>query len=254
MFNICFIIAVKYYRNYKSYVQYYVDNIQKYYPNNYTILVDNNSKYIQDLVNIFKEYNNVIILINKSTSKFEIGAYNEGIRYVFNNDLLNTYDYFVFSQDNFVLKNKFDFNELYNYNILACSFNHWSNMTNYCNLRLHDSIIINILKKINVYERIDEYNLCWCNSFILHSSKINDYYDIVKDLIIEYRHHSERSERYLPGILYYLNNFKYESICGAIDNIDTLGYDCSTVDVINDNISRYFVKTTQQKNESTIDE
>lgn len=65
---------------------------------------------------------------------------------------------------------------------------------------------------------------------------------------------SVQSERYLSGILYYLNNYKYESICGEIETPETLGYDCWTVDLVNDNLSNYFVKKVQQKTENTIDE
>ena len=33
-----------------------------------------------------------------------------------------------------------------------------------------------------------------------------------------------------------------------------LGYDCWNVNIENNNLSNYFIKTVQQKNESTIDE
>ena len=68
------------------------------------LIVDNNSPYLEDIENILKKYINLKIIINNSKCKFEIGAYNEGIRYIQNNNLLNNYEYFIFSQDNFVLK------------------------------------------------------------------------------------------------------------------------------------------------------
>jgi len=74
-YKVCFIISHKYYRNYESYIQYYVDNIQKFYPESLCIIVDNNSTHIDDIINKLNTYNNVIILSNVSLCKFEIGAY-----------------------------------------------------------------------------------------------------------------------------------------------------------------------------------
>jgi hypothetical protein len=252
--KICFIIACKYYRNYKSYIKYYVDNIKKFYENSYIILVDNNSLYIKDIIDTLKDYKNIEIIINNSECKFEIGAYNEGIRYIQNNSFLKEYDYFVFSQDTFILNNKYDFNELYNNNIFACSFNHFNNIPHDSNLNIYDPICIKILQKINIYDKLNEFNLCWCCSFILHSSKINDYYNIVKDEIITTRHGgSTQSERYLSGIMYYLNNNNYVSICGDMSSPQVLGYDCWNVNIENNDLSNYFIKTVQQKSENTVD-
>jgi hypothetical protein len=86
--KVFFIISAKYYRNYKCYLKFYVDDIQKFYKNFYTLIVDNNSKYINDIILLFQEYNNLKIIINNSDCKFEIVAYNEGIRYILNNNLL----------------------------------------------------------------------------------------------------------------------------------------------------------------------
>lgn len=255
MEKICFVIAIKYYRNYTSYIQHYVDNIQKFYQNSYIILVDNNSTHIQDIIDILKDYKNLKIIINNSECKFEIGAYNEGIRYIQNNNLIDVYNYFVFSQDTFVLNNKFNFDELTINNIYACCFNHYDNIPFENNLNIYDDICIKILNKINIYEKLNEYNCCWCNSFILHKSKINDYYNIVKDEIIICRFGgSVQSERYLSGILYYLNNYKYISICGDMSSPSILGYDCWNVDIKNNNFQTYFIKSVQQKNENTIDD
>jgi hypothetical protein len=252
--KICFIIATKYNRNYKSYLKFYVDNIQKFYKDSYILIIDNNSKYVNDIILLFQEYNNLKIIINNSDCKFEIGAYNEGIRYILNNNLLEKYDYYVFSQDNFVLKNKYDFNLLSNNNILACSFNHWDNFQYNSDNNYSDPTVITILNKLNIFDKLNEYNLAWCSSFIIHKSKILHYYDIVKDEILTTRADSCKSERYLSGILYYLNNYKYVSICGDIATPSILGYDCWNVDIENDNLTNYFIKRVQQKNEHTLDE
>jgi len=252
--RILFIIAVKYYRTYHSYIKYYVDNIQKIYKNSFILLVDNNSKYIIDIVTLLKEYNNLKIITNDSNSKFEIGAYNEGIRYILKNNMLDTYDYFVFSQDNFVLKKYFDFNNLKNNNVVACSFNRWDNYVNKFECDSHPANI-EVLNKIGLYNKAESYNLCWGNSFILHNSKIEAYYNIVKDIVVTSRQNgSTQSERFLSNILYHLNNNKYISICGDIDTISSLGYDCWNVDIENSNVDNFFVKKIQQKNETTLDE
>ncbi len=252
--KIFFTIAMKYYRNYETYIKYYIDNIQTFYKDSYILIVDNNSKYIEDIIYLLKDYKNLKIIINNSQCKFEIGAYNEGIRYLQDNNLINEYDFFVFSQDNFVIKNKYDFNLLLDGNILACSFNKFEKESITCPFK-NDSRYINILKKINVYDKTNEFNLCWCHSFILHNSVVNKYYDITKDeVIISRSDGSEQSERYLSGILYYLNNYKYVSICGEIENTNILGYDCWKVDIENDSLSNFFVKRVQQKNENTKDE
>jgi hypothetical protein len=252
--NILFIIAVKYYRTYKSYVKYYVDNIQKFYKNSFILLVDNNSKYITDLTTLLKDYSNLKIITNDSISKFEIGAYNEGIRYLLQNNMLDKYSYIVFSQDTFVLKNYFNFDSLKKKNIVACSFNHWDNYQNKFECNNHP-INIAVLNRIDLYNKAESYNLCWCNSFILHNSQIMSYYNIVKDIVVTSRFDgSIQSERFLSNILYYLNNNKYISICGDIDTIGSLGYDCWTVDIENSQVNNYFIKKVQQKNESTRDE
>ena len=53
-YKLCFIIAQKYYRNYKTYIQYFVDNIQEFYPGSLCIIVDNNSIHINDIIVKFK--------------------------------------------------------------------------------------------------------------------------------------------------------------------------------------------------------
>lgn len=250
--KLCFIIAVKYYRQYESYVKYYVDNIQEFYKDSLILLVDNNSTYIEDIRVQLKAYNNVEIIINNSSCKFEIGAYNEGIRYIITNNLLDKYEYFVFSQDTFVLKNKYDFNTLISNNIFAGSFNNTLAAPKYD--FKHDSMNIEILNKINLYNVDEAYCLCWCSSFILHMSKITAYFEIVKDLIITGRHQgSTQSERFLGPILYYLNNNQHYSICGDMMSPQICGYDCWTVNIQSDNISKFFVKRVQQKNETTVD-
>jgi hypothetical protein len=84
------------------------------------------------------------------------------------------------------------------------------------------------------------------------SCKNNRFLNIVKDIIITTRYESECSERYLCGILYYLNNYILTSIDGVSDTC-FLNY-CLHVDLVNDKTSKYFLKRLQQKNEFTLDD
>lgn len=246
-YKLCFIIAHKYYRNYTSYMQYYVDNIQLFYPGSLCIIVDNNSTHINDIIVKLKDYKNVVILTNASKCKFEIGAYKVGISYLLNNNLLDSYDYIIFSQDTFVLKNKFNFNELRNQNVTACSLT-LGDLNNHGGL-MHVSESQIILKKLNLLDSIEKIGLCWGNSFILHNSKIKEFFDITKDIMITERIESEWSERYLATIFYYLNNNKNN----GLNSIYNYKYNCCSVNMFEDKIDEYFVKNTQHKTEKTIE-
>jgi hypothetical protein len=247
IYKLCFIISHKYYRNYTSYIQYYVDNIQLFYPGSLCIIVDNNSTHINDIIVKLKDYKNVIILTNASKCKFELGAYKVGISYLLNNNLLDKYDYTIFSQDNFVLKNKYDFNELRNKNICACSLTN-SNPGQYVEqLDTIQSQII--LKKLYLLNSIKKISLCWCNSFILHNTKIIDFFDIIKNNIITIREESVISERYLGAILYYLNNYSNY----GLNNHNNLTYNVYNIDIFYCSNIEYFIKRTQSKTELTIE-
>ena len=77
----------------------------------------------------------------------------------------------------------------------------------------------------------------------------------MKDIVVTSRQTgSTQSERFLSNILYHLNNNKYISICGDIDTVSSLKYDCWKVDIESSNVDNYFVKRVQQKNETTPDE
>ena len=170
-YNVCFIISCKYNRNYINFIKYCIDNIIKYYTNYLIIIVDNNSIYINDLISLFNllNYKNIIILINSNECKFEIGAYNFGIVYLIQNNLIDKYDYFIFTQDNFVLKNKYDFNIFKNNNIFAAGINGgyfpYPKDPTLVNVILHNTY--NILKEINLFNNLDKIiEECFCVCFI----------------------------------------------------------------------------------------
>jgi len=251
-YKICFIISLKYYRNYETYIKHYVDNIQKFYENNLVIIIDNNSKYIKDIIDIFNDYKNIIIITNNSECKFELGAYKIGINFLLENNLIENYNYYIFTQDNFVINKKYNFEELNEKKILACPINNGNNLDECLKENLKCIEGVEILTKLNLFNEIENFSICWCCSFILHSSKIVDFFKIVQPIIITKRYQSCDCERYLSPILYYLNNKIIYSIDGRIDDLQN-NYDCWTVDIYNNNSNSFFIKKVQQKNENTQD-
>jgi hypothetical protein len=251
-FRLCFIISHKYYRNYKSIIELYIQNINKYYKNSYILIVDNKSKWLEDIINITKPYENVKIIINESNCFFEIGAYKYGINFLKNNNLLKNFDYFVFTQDNFIVNKKYDFNNLKKNDVNACTlysfyqfFGDKQEMIEYCK---------NVLTNIGLYNRLDEITFCWCSSFILHNSKVEIFYDYVKDIVITKRTESEASERYLARILYELNSHINFDIDGDIRNSIFCKHDYNKFEILeNINNTHHFVKIFQNKNENTED-
>ena len=242
-YKVCFIICHKYYRNRQNYIEYYVQNINKFYEQSLILIVDNNSTFIDDIIEILQPYNNVKILINDGECKFEIGAYKKGLKYIVDNDLLNEYDYYVCVQDSYILKNKYDFNIMKNENITACSL--CIDPLDIC----FKSIKTQVLSKIGLFNNMNKAKMCFCSSFILHKDKVKDFYNYVYDIIIKIRSESEAGERYLGRIILELNDFKVNSVDGYSMN---LTYNRLTVDPLEDS-NYYFVKRFLRRNETTTD-
>lgn len=245
-----FIIAHKYIRGYKSYLNYYINNIQKFYDHKALIIVvDNNSTYKNEAFTTVQDTTNVVFLDNNSNCKFELGAYKIGLKYLFDNDKLNKISYIACTQDNFIIKNKLDFAKLEQDNILACPIN------SYYQDGGNEEIVTKVLNLINRNNNRDKITFCWCSSFILSSLKAKDFYEIVKDVPMTTRYESEGFERYGARILWELNNYKNNDIDGDLRNLQSRpnGYYCWTVDLENDNVDTFFAKVPQQKNERTVD-
>jgi hypothetical protein len=241
--NICFIISHKYYRTHTSFIKLYVDNIQKFYSESLILICDNNSKYFSDIKDLLKDYNNIVFIDNNTACKFEIGAYNCGINYIKNNNILDKYEYYVFTQDNFIINKKYDFNNLVNNNVTACTINtYYQDGQNY-------DVFKEVLTSIGLFDNLDKITFCYASSFILHKSKVINFMDITKNIVIINRYQSCACERYLARILYELNNHMNFDIDGDIRN---LKYNGGSVD-FNSNINSFFVKKLQQKTETTND-
>jgi hypothetical protein len=175
-----------------------------------------------------------------------------GIQYLVTNGLLSTYEYCVFTQDNFVIKNRYDFNQLKEKDTLACSLVTWRNSKIY-NDGFFTPLSQNVLSTLGLKNDIDKLSLCWCNSFILHHLKVIPFMDIVKNVLITTRVDSSSGERFLSAILYRLNNNIIEDIDGDMDDISK-HYDIWNVNLLEDTIKTvYFVKRLQQKTERTVD-
>lgn len=243
----CFIIAHKYFRGYESYLKYYIENIQKHYPDALTVVVDNNSKYSDDVFRPVRDKDNLILLENDIESKFELGAYQVGIRYVLENNLLDEYDYFVMTQDNFVLKNKYDFNILKDSNRTATPINSF-----YADGECA-AVVNHVMGNLQMNDNWDKVNFCWCSSFIVAKEKLKQLQSYLEKIVVRHRWESAAGERYLARLLWELND---REDCGDIDgsaaDLAVRHYDTWTVN-IHDDATSYFVKKVQQKTENTVD-
>ena len=258
-YKLCFIIAHIYFRPYESYLSYYISNINKLYPDSLILVIDNGSKYKED---VFKEITeitdkNVVIIDNDTDSKFEIGAYTRGLKYILDNNLKDKYDYYIFTQDTFVLKNKYDFNILIDNDVKACTIN------TYFQDDPNNIICRNVLTKLGLYNNLDKITFCYCSSFIIHKDRIVQLYSYLLKINNRTRLECSAGERYLARILYELNNHKNFDIDGDIRDIlidmakrhnrynpNNMYYDCWVVDIYKPAFT-HFVKRVQQKNEFT---
>jgi len=243
MSKVCFIIAHKYYRGYESYLRYYIDNIHKLYPGALTIVVDNNSQYVEDVFGPLRGRDNVVLLSNDIEAKFELGAYQVGMRHILDNDLLDEYTHYVCTQDTFVLKNHYDFSQ----GSLAYPIN-----SMYADGACKD-VCDKVLGTLGMNDNWDKVNFCWCSSFVVSSQRVEKMYGWLQQIVQTTRWESEGAERYLARLLWELND---RQPCGDIDgtaaDLHVRHYDTWQVNIYDDATS-HFVKKVQQKNEHTQD-
>lgn len=241
-----FIIAHKYVRGYTSYIEYYINNIQTHYPKALIIIVDNNSEHIDDIFQKLSFYDNVVLLTNNINCKFELGAYQVGMKYLLDNNLQDCYNYYMCTQDLYILKNKYDLTKLRDSGVGAAPIVGWSN-----DLEIMH-IVQPVLEHFNLFNRLQETDLCWCSSFVVSKEKIPYLYEYLKQIIIIDREGSKASERYLGRLFLELNNGTKFSIDGSDNtyNVHGYNYDCHSVNVYA-KVDKHFCKISQKKTELT---
>ena len=203
-YSVCFIIALKYIRGYDSYIKVYVDNIQKFYKNSFIIIVDNNSTHLKDIEIVFYNYKNIVILTNTSDSKYEVGAQNVGLKWIIENNK-NNYDYYVFTQDNFIIENKYDFNKLKYFNIQACSIVEHQEHFEW----IYTDEKKYILNNCNITGEYDNINICWGCSYIIDKSKLYCLDNYIKNVCLREKKGSCMYERILGFIIKELEPIKF---------------------------------------------
>jgi hypothetical protein len=247
----CFIISHKYYRGYPSYLEHYLDNIQQYYPDALTVVVDNNSVHVDDIWDKVQGRDNLVLATNTSPRKFEVGAYAYGLDILRERTILSECGYIVLTQDTFILKNKFDFEQLTKDGTYALPINSMV-ADGQCAREARD-----ILTPLGLHDNMDKIDLVWCNSFAIHPSKADTLCGWLKQIECVNRGQSCASERYLGRILWELNERKpcgssIDGRFGRPEQLQQEKYDFWTVDPLAP-ASSYFVKQVQQKNETTRD-
>jgi len=244
-YKVIFIIAQKYVKGYPNFIEYYINNIKTFYPDNsLIIIVDNNSTFLHEIQQLLSGVSNLIILSNTSESKFELGAYKFGIKYIIENNLHLSYQYFVFTQDSYVIKNKFPFETLSIQNVVATP------IVRFEDGNFHEPMVQMVLKKIQMQDI--HHTLCWANSFILHHSVLTEFLSIIYEIVTVNKYDACHCERFLGAILYKLNGCSNHFIDG--NGIwDFRPYDCWTVDLINTPTTYYFMKKVTNKHEDVKD-
>lgn len=253
--KICFIITMKYVKDYETYINIYVNGIQKFYENAFTLIVDNNSDNIEDIYKMLEKYNNIKIITNTSQSKYELGGYIFGIKWLIDNFTLSQYEYYVFTQDTFILTNKFDFNILKNNLIGACSiveFNENLIIDRHTGKSL--PILIDekkeVLEPLGLYNNMDKIMLCWGCNFVCRNNVIHNLFEYIKNIIVKNKHDSGASERYMGRIIYELNEHRNFNIDGYLKFLEPECYlsRCpKTVEFVYDADLIYFQKKHQYK-------
>jgi hypothetical protein len=252
--KIVFIIAHKYIKGYISYTEHYINNINKFYENALIIVVDNNSISKDDIFDDLKKYENVVLLDNNIESKFELGAYTVGLRYLIDNNLYKDYDYITMTQDTFIIKNRYDFNELHKRNVTACPLVGCKIDTNnktFTGVQFdHMDYYVPLMESIGLSGRWHEMSFCWCTSFVIKSTKINDLLHYLNQIVIKERWQSCAGERYMARILLELNDGENYSLDCDLREVASK-YDCHSVDLFSD-LPVFFAKRSQAKNTGPI--
>jgi hypothetical protein len=261
--RICFIISHIYFGNSKSYLEHFVDNIFNFYPDSKVILVDNGSTDFSTIESTKNKFSQIVILENYTNHKFELGAYKRGFDYLMDEDLINTFDYYVCTQDTYILKNRYDFRELvgakyspYNQQVYACPIS-WG--FGYQDFSTHTPPWLSLLNLLgefeNNYNPLNTYSdfdwgyktkkalHCYCTCFVVHKSRTSALYNYLKRLYINTRFQSECGERFMAHVLLKLNG----GINYQIDKNPYILYDQWKTNLEENFEHGYFAKQQQGK-------
>ena len=197
MDNICFIVTHKYVRGHTSYVEHYIDNVKAAYGDEaLVILTDNNSVARDDIFDKLRNIDNVVLLDNDIECKFELGGYQVGLQHILDSKLIDQYEYYVFTQDTFVFKNRVNFDEYLAKGATAFPIN------SYYFDKWGEPLYTAVLQSLGLFDRMDEINFCWANSFVVHKSKVEQLQHYLKQIVVTQKVQSQATERYLARILY----------------------------------------------------
>lgn len=242
--KVCFIIAHKYVRGYRSFLKFYIENIIKFYGDKALVLVvDNDSPHKDDIFDTIPPKKNIVFLDNQTECGFEIGGYKVGMKYILENNLIDNYHYYVCTQDTFIIRNKFDFNTLLKDKVAACPIN-----SMFPSDGEGRPVVENVLTDLGLYNNMDRITFCWANSFIVSNKKLLQLYGFLSKITVTKKAESQASERYLARILAELNDYDHTDIDGDLRTQNQRHYDCHTVDPYSESKS-FFVKTIQNKNQ-----
>jgi hypothetical protein len=246
-YSICFVIALKYVRNYVPYINIHINNINRFYKNSHILIVDNNSENLEDIIYSINSYPNVKIITNTSESKYEVGAYIFGINWLIQNNMINMFELFVFTQDTLIMINKFDFNILINNRIDACSIVEYENDYDMNGNRYLKKEMDDFLSPIGLNDDYTNITLCWGNNFVCRQNKILTLFGYIKNMILKTKMDSESSERFMAKIIYELNSKRNFNIDGFLPKYEITHDQSSNTHIDNMNKKVYFLKKHQFK-------
>ena len=177
--------------------------------------------------------------------------------------MLKEYYYYVFTQDTYILKNKYYFEELEENGVLACPVSYAHGIQD-----IPIQQIKPYLEYLGIYDSNIQYNEipiinpeditpdilnkvlhCYCSVFIVHMTKIIELYGYISKLKLTKRIDSELFERYFAYVLYKLNNNKNYQI----DFNPYSLYDKYNVNLLDDFDNGFFAKQQQRKRENVVD-
>ncbi len=247
----CFVIALKYYKNYPTTVFEYIENIRRYCTGAKILIVDN---FSPDKIEL-PEGDDIEYILNTSGIGFELGAYKFAIRYLLESGQTQLYEYFIFTQDSFYLYQPIKIES----DILACPIvsskpgqfrSDFLNGIGYWKEHPRYSMIREAIEVMGLENEIDNLTFCFSNNFVLKgNTELFGLFLMVTETklwITNTKIESESTERMMSGLLYLLNHKKNQQIEPTM--IDEV---FGEIYVGNEIKFKYFKKKINNKTENT---